>query len=223
MKAKASVVAQKLLNLYRQEHVIEGGWAAVNKVLVAEATQDVLSELKDLPTGRMLVRHIANLRDGTTPMDSIARELLPYGGLMAETTNVVLAPDETQEVIDAINSFTPDENGLTRFMQSDIIQQIGADWPNILRTALANNRDASNKLKEIVKIKNAHQMWSKANDIISRPINDRTRAQLQVDIPEYETYLPMYGDRGADLLKQLHTMLSSFPDSEITVSGTPNA
>ena len=63
MKAKASVVAQKLLNLYRQAHVIQGGWAAVNQVFVSEATQDVLSELHDLPTGKNLVTHISNLRD----------------------------------------------------------------------------------------------------------------------------------------------------------------
>ena len=40
MKAKASVVAQKLLNLYRQEHVIVGGWAAVNAVLPEEEGSD---------------------------------------------------------------------------------------------------------------------------------------------------------------------------------------
>ena len=214
MKAKASAVAQKLLNLYRQEHVIIGGWAAVNKVFVAEATQDVLSELQDLPTGKMLIAHIANLRDGTTPMDSIARELLPYGGMMAETTNVALSPDETHEVLDAINSFTPDENGLTRFMQSDIIQQLGSEWPKLLQTALANDNEAHRKLNEIIKIKNAHNMWSRANEILKRPMNDRARAQLQVDMPEYETYLPMFGDKGRTLLNRLHSFLSSIPDGD---------
>lgn len=214
MKAKASTIAQKLLNLYRQEHVIQGGWAAVNKVFVAEASQDVLSELQDLPTGRMLVAHIANLRDGTTPMDSIARELLPYGGMMAETTNVSLSHDEMDEVIKAINDFTPDENGLTRFMQSDIVQQLGAEWPNILRTALTNNNEARHKLDEIIKIKNAHNMWTRANDTVKRPMNDRLRAQLQVDMPEYETYLPLFGDRGRTLLNQLHTLISSMPEAD---------
>ena len=51
MKTKASTVAQKLLNLYRQEHVIFGGWAAVNQVFVAEADNDVMRELRPLPTG----------------------------------------------------------------------------------------------------------------------------------------------------------------------------
>ena len=47
MKAKASVIAQKLLNLYRQAHVIVGGWGAVNRVFVDEATDEVLTEMAD--------------------------------------------------------------------------------------------------------------------------------------------------------------------------------
>ena len=89
MNVKASTTAQKLLNLYRQEHVIFGGWAAVNQVFVDEATPDVLHELRELPTGKNLIKHIENLRSGKTPMDSIERELLPYGGMMAETVATV--------------------------------------------------------------------------------------------------------------------------------------
>ena len=62
MNTKASTTAQRLLNLYRQEHVIFGGWAAVNQVFVDEATPDVLRELRELPTGKNLVKHIENLR-----------------------------------------------------------------------------------------------------------------------------------------------------------------
>ena len=84
MNASASATALKLLNLYRQEHVIIGGWATINPVLVNEATDEVIKELRELPTGKMLIRHIENLRSGKTPMDSINRELLPYGGMMLE-------------------------------------------------------------------------------------------------------------------------------------------
>ena len=64
MKARASTIAQKLLNLYRQEHVIIGGWAAINPVFVAEADDEVIRELRVLPTGKMLIQHIENLRSG---------------------------------------------------------------------------------------------------------------------------------------------------------------
>ena len=57
MNAKTSATAQKLLNLYRQEHVIIGGWATVNPVFINEATDEVIRELRELPTGKMLVPH----------------------------------------------------------------------------------------------------------------------------------------------------------------------
>lgn len=219
MKAKASVIAQKLLNLYRQAHIIDGGWAAVNQVFVSEATQDVLSELHDLPTGKMLVTHISNLRDGTTPMDSISRELLPYGGMMATAMeSVILSPDEISEILSAINSFSPDENGLTVFMQTPSIRQFGAKWPTIIRNAISNNPDATARLDNIINIWNARNMWASANNIVNQPINDRTRAQLQVDMPEYETYLPMFGDAGRDLLKRLRELTSSMPKTDDTVT-----
>ena len=82
MNIKTSTIALKLLNLYRQEHVIIGGWAAVNPIFVNEANDDVIKELRDMPTGKALVQHIENLRNGKTPMDSIDPELLPYGGMM---------------------------------------------------------------------------------------------------------------------------------------------
>ena len=107
MKAKNVAVAQKLLNLYRQEHVIVGGWATVNQVFVNEATDEVIKELGDLPTGKMLARHIENLRSGKTPMDSIDRELLPYGGMMIEEniTNITLTPEQWTELENRINNF----------------------------------------------------------------------------------------------------------------------
>ena len=62
MKAKNRATAQRMLNLYRQQHVIIGGWAAVNQVFVDEATDAVLQELMEMPTGKNLVRHMENLR-----------------------------------------------------------------------------------------------------------------------------------------------------------------
>ena len=97
MKPKASTVAQKLLNLYRQAHVIIGGWGALNPIFIEEATPDVISELSNMPTGKMLVKHIENLRSGKTPMNTIDRDLLPYGGMMAESSLDI-----------EISSFTPE-------------------------------------------------------------------------------------------------------------------
>ena len=45
--------------------------------------------------------------------------------------------------------------------------------------------------------------------VISTPLTERTRAQVQSDMPEYETYLPMFGDAGAELLSKLRTFIST--------------
>lgn len=215
MKAKASVVAQKLLNLYRQEHVIVGGWAAVNRVFIAEATQNVISELQDLPTGKMLVKHISNLRNGTTPMDSIARELLPYGGMMAETAlSVSLSKQELQQLTDAINGFESTRQGLARFMKTPVIERLGDEWFIASRNALVGQPELLAKLDIIIRRQTAYNMWDSAKNIVNTPINDRIRAQVQADMPEYETYLPMFGDAGHELLTRLRNFTSSLPEQQ---------
>ena len=214
MKAKASVTAQKLLNLYRQAHVIEGGWAVLNRVFVDEATDDVIAELHELPTGKLLVEHIKNLRSGETPMDSIARELLPYGGMMFDVAlNVEISPDDIKQIIDAVNNFTPDQDGLDNFMKNPVIKKFGPNWIALTQSALANNPNELERFDTIVRTWNAYRAWDSANAIISKPINDRVRAQLQVDMVEYETYLPMFGDQGQQILNQLHNIISSFNNS----------
>lgn len=215
MKAKASTIAQKLLNLYRQAHVIVGGWAAVNRVLLDEATDEVLSELADLPTGKMLVQHIKNLQTGKTPMDSITRELLPYGGMMADTaTTTNISDEDLDELISAIDDFHPDQDGLDDFMRKPIIREFGAEWISTIKHALNGHPDILKKFDIIVRTWNAYRLWTSAKEIIEKPMNERTRAQLQVDMPEYETYLPMFGDEGKQLLRRLHKFTSSLPNKD---------
>ncbi len=212
MKAKTSVTAQKLLNLYRQAHVIVGGWSAVNQVFVNEANDEILRELQDLPTGKMLVQHIKNLRDGVTSMDSIAQELLPYGGMMAESTVVTnIVPEELQQVISAVDSFNPTPEGMDEFMNNPIIKKFGTDWVTMSRNVLANNHEELKKFDDIVRVSKAYQIWNIANEILAQPVTDRVRANLQVDMPEYETYLPMFGNEGKELLHRLHGLTSSMP------------
>lgn len=216
MKARASVIAQKLLNLYRQAHVIVGGWGAVNRVFIDEATDEILHELQDLPTGKMLIQHIKNLRDGMTPMDSVARELLPYGGMMVESAVASdMANDELQQLILAIDSFNPSLDGINRFMANPIIKKFGDDWVSRSKNALFNNPEALRKFDDIVRAATAYRMWDNANEILGHNVTDRVRADLQVDMPEYETYLPMFGDEGKELLHRLHGLLSSMPSHDV--------
>lgn len=211
MKPKASVVAQKLLNLYRQSHVIIGGWAALNPIFVKESTPDVLDEMSNLPTGKLLKRHIENLKSGKTPMDSIERELLPYGGMMAETlANIHIKQSDWNELITAISEFTPDQDGLTRIQNVKIVKSCGEEWLGVIRAALSTEHpELLQQWAVIDQTYNAYKRWNLANEILSQPINDRTRAQIQADMFEYETYLPMFGDEGKKLLEKLRNFISS--------------
>lgn len=210
MKAKASVIAQRLLNLYRQEHVIIGGWAAVNPVFVNEAEPDVIEELRTMPTGNMLIEHIENLRSGKTSMDSIDRDLLPYGGLMMQSElTVPLNDNQITELEYAINNFTPDQDGLNRIERLDIVKKFGDQWIQAIRAALKTRPDLSAKWDTVAQTYQAYQLWNIASEMVNQPISERTRAQIQADMPEYETYLPMFGDAGVELLTKLRAFIST--------------
>ena len=211
MNAKTSTIALKLLNLYRQEHVIVGGWTTVNPIFVNEATDDVIKELRDMPTGKLLVRHIENLRSGKTPMDSIDPELLPYGGMMVaeDIATIKLTANQWQELEDALNSFTPDQMGLERFMKLDVVREFGEEWQNAIRSALNARPQLLDRWNIVNQTYNAYRLWDTANEIIANPISERSRAQVQADMPEYETYLPMFGDAGTELLAKLRMFVSS--------------
>ncbi len=225
MKAKASVIAQKLINLYRQSHVIVGGWATLNPIFLEEATPDVIREMRNLPTSKFLIKHIENLRNGVTPMDSIDPELLPYGGMMSDEINSIdLSNDELQEITSALDSFTPDQNGLETIHRLNVVKRFGDEWMTGIRAALTQHPDLVSKWDIVIQTERAYSLWNSATDIISRPITERVRAQVQADMPEYETYLPMFGDAGAELLSKLRTFLTSMhhdiDDSESSESSS---
>lgn len=216
MKARITATAQKLLNLYRQEHVIIGGWAAINPIFVAEATEDVIKELREMPTGKMLVQHIENLKSGKTPMNSIEPELVPYGGMMGQSglTDIRLVAKDLSELQSAINAFTPDQSGLNMISELTLVRRFGEEWQNAIRDALEQYPDIQAKWDVVIKTYRAYQLWDSASQIVNEPIDERTRAEIQADMPEYETYLPMFGDAGNELLARLRTFISSVKSDE---------
>lgn len=210
MNSKANATAIKLLNLYRQEHVIIGGWAAVNAVFLDEATDDVIKELHNMPTGKNLIRHIENLRSGKTKPDSIEADLVPYGGQMIEAIMpTLLTHQQWDELEKAIIAFTPDQAGLNNFTSNDIIQSFGNEWPVAVRAALAQRPNLLPKWDTIIKTYNAYKYWDSASEIINTSLTERVRAEVQADMPEYETYLPLFGTSGMELLEKLRTFISS--------------
>lgn len=211
MKARITATAQRLLNLYRQEHVIIGGWAAINPIFIDEATPDVIRELREMPTGKMLIQHIENLRSGKTPMNSIDQALMPYGGMMAQSdiTNITLVPNEISELKSVLDSFTPDQSGLNKIQGLNVVRRFGDEWQNAVHDALKSYPELQSKWAMVTKTYRAYQLWDMANQIVNEPLDERARAEIQAEIPEYETYLPMFGDAGVELLGRLRTFISS--------------
>jgi len=211
MQQQAHIIAQRLLNLYRQAHVIEGGWAAVNKVFIAESNDaQVITELENLPTGKRLVAHINNLRSGKTPMDSIDKDLLPYGGLMSGATgNVSLTQEEIKQLKQALDSFQPTPESLDVIKNLPFVKKFGNDWVDDIRSAIAFDNDILTKWRTVAQTDKAYKIWNSAKELLSETLTERNRAQIQADMLEYETYLPMFGDAGKEVLSKLRTFMSS--------------
>ena len=217
MKPKANLIAQRLVNLYRQEHVILGGWAVLNPVFVNEATDDVLNEMADLPTGKLLIQHIKNLRSGKTPMDSIDRELLPYGGLMGESgVSTPVSDDQWDTLAKALDEFTPNQEGLEHLQTLDVVKKFGDEWLVGIKNMVAGHPDLAQKWKVVMQTQRAYHLWNMATQIINQPLTERMRAQIQADMPEYETFLPLFSEPGKQLLEKLRSFMSDKkrPDSK---------
>lgn len=211
MQQQAHTIAQRLLNLYRQAHVIDGGWAAVNKVFISESNDaQVITELEALPTGKKLIAHINNLRSGKTPMDSIDKDLLPYGGLMTGVSaDASLSEEEINQLRQELETFQPTTEDLNKIKQLPFVQKFGNDWIEDVKSAIAFDRTLLSKWNTVIQTDKAYRIWDSAKELLSETLTERNRAQIQADMPEFETYLPMFGDQGKEMLAKLRTFMSS--------------
>ena len=211
MQQQAHTIAQRLLNLYRQAHVIDGGWTAVNKVFITESNDpQVITELENLPTGKKLIMHIDNLRSGKTPMDSIDKDLLPYGGMMSgQEINISLTDSEIAELAELLDKFQPTPENLAIIKQLPFVQKFGINWIDDVKSAIAFNPDMLSKWNTVAQTDKAYQIWDIAKELLSETLTERDRARIQADMPEFETYLPMFGDTGKEMLSKLRTFMSS--------------
>lgn len=214
MKEKSSIIAQRLMNLYRQAHAIDGGWRAVNAVFMAESDSLVLEELKKMPTGEKLAAHIRNLQSGKTSRDSISRDLMPYGGMMEAhfeelAADAKFSSDDFDSLERALADFKPDQEHLDKIKSLPFVAQFGDRWLAGVRSAIGNRPNLVAKWKVVYSASRAFDLWNRAGNILSWPSTERTQAEVQADLPEYETYLPMFGDAGQELLKKLRAFISS--------------
>jgi len=211
MQQHTMITAQRLLNLYRQEHVINGGWIAVNEVFLRESEEeDVLTALATLPTGDKLIEHIKNLRSGKTPIDSIDNNLLPYGGMMfGAEIEASLNPEEVQQLKDTLKDFTPDTASLDKIKQLPFVQRFGSDWIDDIKIALTDNNELLAKWDVVARTAQAYDNWNTAQKLVSEPATERNRALIQANMLDFEMYLPMFGDAGKEVLTKLRAIIAA--------------
>ena len=89
------------------------------------------------------------------------------------------------------------------------VQKLGNDWTVDIKSALADDPEALEKWKVVIRTDKAYRTWDSAQQLVSETLTERNRAQIQADMPEFETYLPMFGEAGSELLSKLRTFMSS--------------
>lgn len=206
MRSHSMIVARKMLNLYRSAFAINGKWGAVNQVFINEYDDMVMNEIAKLPCGLMLNQHIINLKSGKTPMNSIDSELLPYNGMMYSRGGDV---DEREfvQLTNALKNFQPDAANIAKIKALPVVRRFGDNWAIEIRKIL--HTDSLIAIwRNVVQTDNALRLWDRAVKILAAVPNDILRAEVQADMLEYETYLPMFGQEGTNALSRLRQFIS---------------
>ncbi|MDR1026904.1 MAG: hypothetical protein LBL46_00625 [Rickettsiales bacterium] len=206
MKSKTALVAQKLVNLYRSAFAIDGGWRAVNAVFLAEADDAVIAEIGKLSTGKLLSQHIFNLRSGATAPDSIEPELLPYNGMMQPHGAADYDGPEFAALRNALENFQPTAENIAAIKKLPIVVEFGDRWAAGVRSILHDDSLIA-IWRGVLQTDSALRLWSRAAEILASTPSDLLRAEIQADMPEYETYLPMFGKDGIEALSRLRQLV----------------
>ncbi len=212
--------AQRLLNLYRQAHSIDGGWVVLNPYFISEDSPKLEEELKKLPNGWKLAKHIENLKEGKTQMDSISPDLTPYGGLMTNDNvykvvqNIELPKAEFDNLSDFLHGFKPDFKHLTDFKKAEFFESLGKDWTNQAKLIIQNSNDKDsetllNKLNQLIDLDKTYSAWYQASELLTEPESEKTKATAQTLLTEFESRLPKFGKQGQELLEKIRNLISS--------------
>ena len=109
----------------------------------------------------------------------------------------------------ALDNFQPTPEDLNEIKQLPFVQKFGDNWIEDVKSAIAFDRALLSKWNTVAQTDKAYRIWDSAKELLSETLTDRNRAQIQADMPEFETYLPMFGDQGKEMLAKLRTFMSS--------------
>ena len=208
MKSLSAKTAQKLMNLYRNAHAVDGAWRTVNPALVNESTDEVLQHIRELPCGEMLAKHISNLKTGKTKADSIDANLLPYNGRIGAPMAGDIGQGDMTALKNLLAHFQPEPEYINKIKALPIVRRFGARWAAGVRSILGDANLIAT-WRNVVQSDRALTLWARAEDLLASTPTDLLRAEVQADMPEYETYLPMFGKQGLDALTRLRTLVIS--------------
>lgn len=207
MKTRAATIAQRLMNLYRNAFAIEGGWRTVNPVFIDEADDVVISEIAKLPCGKFLAQHISNIKSGRTKMDAIDSELLPYNGMMDNSSSGRKVDGQEFDALrSALENFQPDIGNLEKIKNLPIVKRFGDRWAAGVRSILGDDSLIA-IWRNVLQADSALRLWGRVAEILSSTPSDLLKAEVQADMPEYETYLPLFGKEGLDILTRLRELV----------------
>ena len=122
-------------------------------------------------------------------MNTIDKDLLPYGGLiMGQDTIITLTQNELSELSTALASFEPTPDGLNKIKKLPCVKKFGNEWLSSIKSAVNDYPEISTKWLDVVRTERAYNMWNIARELVSEDLTDRDRAKIQADMPDFETY-----------------------------------
>lgn len=199
--------ARYLLNLFRQNHIFAGSLESLNKKFLT-ASPETVDDLKKLPTGAILVRHIDLLKTKKVPLTKIARECVLFPEL-TPPENIMILPEGKKEslpankssgeetILRALDSFRPDNAHLNTFKQD-----LGVNWKTRLMDFVSKNKLNSSQqqaYETVLGFSDAIDSWHKAEDILQEDNQVKARSILA----NLEAVLPQFGVAGQDLLTRV--------------------
>ena len=120
-----------------------------------------------------------------------------------------LTDAEFNELKSALDKFQPTQESLNNIKNMPLVRKFGNDWPQDIKAAIISRPDMLARWNVVIQTNKAYKIWDSARELLSETLTERNRAQIQADMPEYETYLPMFGDSGKEMLSRLRTFMSS--------------
>lgn len=234
-REKALFLGRQYLNIFHQLHVIDAGLTALNKDFIS-LPDDVIDILTELPGGVKFRQHILNLKNGTTPIDKIDPDLLPFGKEVfldetlyvkytsytspsgaTKTSNIQnnkiqdnLDMDNSKLIFDYIRKFQNTPKHLEDFKSKEEVHDCGPEWKSKISSMIQNSNEPDKD--NLKKIFDGLCVFDNALNVwqecVSIIKNPKIKSKDEIisKLPEYKKYLAMFGAGGNSLFEKVEAL-----------------